>query len=299
MQIPGTHPAQSNSNLWNAAWNLHLNSLSRWLLWTLKQKCLRSHPQMRAIFCSESRGSWSEVGMSFYKVFPHPDPPNRYYLCLKKWRLGVPCGGSLPLGVITTSQSFSLELHSGSHKQRLPWQHRGTIKCLRADAWISHSSDPPSPHCKFREPLDRWSQPWSPCRLAERYHFIRTSNKTNTPLHSPGNIRWGRGDWLHERRAFGLSLSIPTRLRVLQTYPPMSQSTVIVLTLPRPPVTARVWRKEKVNAEWRERVLGYGTEQQTLVPAWVVRIRDQAESWVDTKEVAELEILTPLSKGCT
>lgn len=48
--------------------------------------------------------------------------------------------------------------------------------------------------------------------------------------------------------AFDMALSIPTRLRVLQTHFPMTHSMVIVLTLPRLPVTARVWRK-KVDAE--------------------------------------------------
>lgn len=62
MQIPGT---QSNSNLWNVPDICIFNSLSRWFLCTLKLKCLRSHPWMGAVFCSEGRGSWSEAGMTW------------------------------------------------------------------------------------------------------------------------------------------------------------------------------------------------------------------------------------------
>lgn len=158
---------------------------------------------------------------------------------------------------------------------------------------MSQNSDLPNLHFKFREPLDHWSQPWNPTRLAEWYHFIRTSNKSNTPPHSPGSRRgglapWKKSIWLVS--IYSYKIEGPPNTSQNESY------MMIVLTLPKPLVTASVWRKEKVDAGWRERVLG--CEQQILLPARVVRIRGHPESWVDTKEVAKFEILTLLSKDC-
>lgn len=100
---------------------------------------------------------------------------------------------------------------------------------------MGHSSNSPNSHFKAREPRQG-------CREA-LFHWEPAIKPT--PRLIPYSIKKTGS----AKKSFDMFLSILTRWRVLQTHSPMRNGMMIVSTLPRPPVTTMVQRKEKVDTE--------------------------------------------------